>query len=115
VLWNGGISFGGVIAFIYADLLVLPIIDIYRKYYGWKVTGLIVGVFYIAMVLAALLVEFLFQALGLIPSQRGAQIVETSISFNYTTVLNIIFLAIAAFLLVRFFRTGGPKMMSHME
>ena len=115
VLWNGGISFGGVIAFIYADLLVLPIIDIYRKYYGWKVTGLIVGVFYIAMVLAALLVEFLFQALGLIPSQRGAQIVETSISFNYTTVLNIIFLAIAAFLLVRFFKTGGPKMMSHME
>ena len=115
VLWNGGISFGGVIAFIYADLLVLPIIDIYRKYYGWKVTGLIVGVFYIAMVLAALLVEFLFQALGLIPSQRGAQIVETSISFNYTTVLNIIFLAIAAFLLVRFFKTGGPRMMSHME
>jgi len=115
VLWNGGISFGGVIAFIYADLLVLPIIDIYRKYYGWKVTGLIVGVFYIAMVLAALLVEFLFQALGLIPSQRSAQIVETSISFNYTTVLNIIFLAIAAFLLVRFFKTGGPKMMSHME
>ena len=115
VLWNGGISFGGVIAFIYADLLVLPIIDIYRKYYGWKVTSLIVGVFYIAMVLAALLVEFLFQALGLIPSQRSAQIVETSISFNYTTVLNIIFLAIAAFLLVRFFRTGGPKMMSHME
>src|SRR5207302_7284538 len=46
VLWNGGISFGGVIAFIYADLIVLPIIDIYRKYYGWKVTGLIVAVFY---------------------------------------------------------------------
>jgi uncharacterized membrane protein YraQ (UPF0718 family) len=115
VLWNGGISFGGVIAFIYADLLVLPIIDIYRKYYGWKVTGLIVGVFYIAMVLAALFVEFLFQALGLIPSQRSAKIVEMSISFNYTTVLNIIFLAIAAFLLVRFFRTGGPKMMAHME
>jgi uncharacterized membrane protein YraQ (UPF0718 family) len=115
VLWNGGISFGGVIAFIYADLLVLPIIDIYRKYYGWKVTGLIVGVFYVAMVLAALLVELLFEALGLIPSHRAAQIVEMSISFNYTTVLNIIFLAIAALLLVRFFRTGGPKMMSHME
>jgi uncharacterized membrane protein YraQ (UPF0718 family) len=115
VLWNGGISFGGVIAFIYADLLVLPIIDIYRKYYGWKVTGLIVGVFYIAMVIAALLVELLFEALGLIPSHRAAQIVEMSISFNYTTVLNIIFLAIAALLLVRFFRTGGPKMMAHMK
>ncbi len=115
VLWNGGISFGGVIAFIYADLIVLPIIDIYRKYYGWKVTGLIVAVFYVAMALAALLIEFLFQLLGLIPSQRSAQIVETSISFNYTTVLNIIFLAIAALLLVRFLRTGGPKMLAHME
>jgi uncharacterized membrane protein YraQ (UPF0718 family) len=114
VLWNGGISFGGVIAFIYADLLVLPIIDIYRKYYGWKVTGLIVGVFYVAMVIAALLVELLFEALGLIPSHRAAKIVEMSISFNYTTVLNIIFLAIAALLLVRFFKTGGPKMLAHM-
>jgi len=115
VLWNGGISFGGVIAFIYADLLVLPIIDIYRKYYGWKVTGLIVGVFYVAMVLAALLVEFLFQALGLIPSQRSAQIVETSISLNYTTVLNVIFLTIAFLLAIRFLKTGGPKMLAHME
>ena len=115
VLWNGGISFGGVIAFIYADLLVLPIIDIYRKYYGWKVTGLIVGVFYVAMVLAALLVEFLFQALGLIPSQRSVQIVETSISLNYTTVLNAIFLAIAFLLAIRFLKTGGPKMLAHME
>ncbi|PYJ65052.1 MAG: hypothetical protein DME76_18840 [Verrucomicrobia bacterium] len=115
VLWNGGISFGGVIAFIYADLLVLPIIDIYRKYYGWKVTGLIVAVFYVAIVLAALLVELLFQALGLIPSERGAQIVETSITFNYTTVLNIVFLAVAAILLVRFFKTGGPRMLAHMD
>lgn len=115
VLWNGGISFGGVIAFIYADLIVLPIIDIYRKYYGWKVAGLIVAVFYIAMAASALAIELLFKALGLIPSQRSAWIVDTSISFNYTTVLNIIFLAIAAILLVRFFKTGGPKMLAHME
>src|SRR5436853_6415551 len=105
VLWNGGISFGGVIAFIYADLLVLPIIDIYRKYYGWKVTGLIVGVFYIAMVIAALLVEFIFRTLGLVPSHRSARIVEASITFNYTTVMNIIFLAIAIWLVIRFFKT----------
>jgi hypothetical protein len=115
VLWNGGISFGGVIAFIYADLLVLPIIDIYRKYYGWKVTWLIAAVFYIAMVVAALVVEFLFQVAGLIPSHRTARIVEMSISFNYTTVLNVVFLVIAALLLVRFFKTGGPKMLAHME
>jgi uncharacterized protein len=115
VLWNGGISFGGVIAFIYADLIVLPIIDIYRKYYGWKTAILIVGVFYTAMVGAALIVEFLFQGLGLIPQHRAAQIVETSITFNYTTVSNIIFLALAAFLVVRFLTTGGPKMMAHMD
>jgi len=115
VLWNGGISFGGVIAFIYADLLVLPIIDIYRKYYGWRVAGLIVAVFYVAMFVAALLVEFVFDVFGLIPSHRSAQVVEMSISFNYTTVLNITFLAVAALLLIRFFRTGGPKMMAHME
>src|SRR6266851_9628144 len=115
VLWNGGISFGGVIAFIYADLIVLPIIDIYRKYYGWKTALLIVGVFYIAMVGAALIVEFLFQGLGLIPQHRAARIIETSITFNYTTVLNIVFLAIAAFLVVRFLTTGGPKMMAHMD
>src|SRR5437868_5522961 len=115
VLWNGGISFGGVIAFIYADLIVLPIIDIYRKYYGWKVAALIVGVFYTAMVGAALIVELLFQGLGLIPKQHAARIVETSITFNYTTVLNIVFLALAAFLVVRFLKTGGPKMMAHMD
>ena len=115
VLWNGGISFGGVIAFIYADLIVLPIIDIYRKYYGWRVAGAVVAVFYAAMVLAALLIEFIFGLLGLIPLHRSAQIVQTSISFNYTTVLNIIFLVIAALLLFRFFRTGGPKMLAHME
>jgi len=115
VLWNGGISFGGVIAFIYADLIILPIIDIYRKYYGWKVTAFIVGIFYIAMAGAALIIEFLFNLLGLIPQQRSFQIVETSITFNYTTVLNIIFLAIAAFLVVRFLRTGGPKMMAQMD
>src|SRR5216110_1740313 len=115
VLWNGGISFGGVIAFIYADLIVFPIINIYRKYYGWKVTALIVAVFYIAMALAALIVEFLFSLLRLIPQHRSAQIVETTISLNYTTMLNVLFLAIAAFLLGRFFRTGGPKMLAHMD
>jgi uncharacterized protein len=115
VLWNGGISFGGVIAFIYADLIVLPIIDIYRKYYGWKTALLIVAVFYIAMVGAALIVEFVFHFLGLIPHHRSAQVVEMSISFNYTAVLNIVFLIIAAFLIVRFLRTGGPKMLAHMD
>jgi uncharacterized protein len=115
VLWNGGISFGGVIAFIYADLLVLPILDIYRKYYGWHVTGLIFGGFYVAMTVAALIIEWLFQTLGLIPAHRNAQVVEMSISFNYTTVLNIVFLTVATFLVIRFLKTGGPKMLRHMD
>src|SRR5438105_9714706 len=83
VLWNGGISFAGVIAFIYADLIVLPIIDIYRKYHGWKTALLIVSVLSIAMVGAALIVEFLFQGVGFIPQHRAARIVETSIIVNY--------------------------------
>jgi uncharacterized membrane protein YraQ (UPF0718 family) len=115
VLWNGGISFGGVIAFIYADLIILPIIDIYRKYYGWKIACLIIAVFYVAMAVAALIVEFVFHLFGLIPRQRAAQVVESSITFNYTSVLNIIFLAIAVFLVVRFLRTGGQKMLAHMD
>ena len=115
VLWNGGISFGGVIAFIYADLIVIPILDIYRKYYGWKMSSFILVTFYGTMTVAALVIEFLFQILGLIPSQRSARVVEASITFNYTTVLNIIFLVLAALLLVRFFSTGGADMLRMMS
>jgi uncharacterized protein len=115
VLWNGGISFGGVIAFIYADLIVLPTINIYRKYYGWKATAFIVGIFYFAMAAAALIIESVFRILGLIPQERTTQVVEASISLNYTTVMNIIFLMVAGFLVIRFLKTGGPKMLAHMD
>src|SRR5882757_3614212 len=107
VLWNGGISFGGVIAFIFADLIVLPILNIYRKYYGWRMAAFLFGTFYAAMVGAALIVEFLFGALGLVPAQRQARMVEASLSWNYTTWLNLLFLAVSALLLWRFFTTGG--------
>jgi uncharacterized membrane protein YraQ (UPF0718 family) len=113
VLWNGGISFGGVIAFIYADLIVLPIINIYRKYYGWKATAFVVGIFYLAMATAAVIIESVFRILGLVSQERKAQFVEASISFNYTTVLNIISLLVAGFLVIRFLKTGGPKMLAH--
>ncbi len=63
---------------------------------------------------AGLVVEFVFQLLGLVPHERSAKIVEASISFNYTTVLNILFLILAALLLVRFFKTGGPDMLRMM-
>jgi uncharacterized membrane protein YraQ (UPF0718 family) len=115
VLWNGGISFGGVVAFIFADLIVLPILDIYRKYYGWRMMWFILGTFYVAMAGGALAVEFLFQAAGWIPQQRNAQIVEAAVTLNYTTILNGIFLVLAALLLFRFFRTGGPEMLRHMK
>jgi uncharacterized protein len=115
VLWNGGISFGGVIAFIFADLIVLPILNIYRKYYGLRVAGFLLVTFYAAMVGAALVVEVAFQAAGLVPEERNAKIVEASVTWNYTTVLNIIFLALAAVLVWRFVRTGGLPMLRMME
>ena len=115
VLWNGGISFGGVVSFIFADLIVLPILNIYRRYYGLKMTGAIFGIFYASMVLAALAVEFAFQALGLLPRERHAEVLEAAFQWNYTTFLNIAFLLLAALLIVRFLRTGGPKMLSRMN
>lgn len=115
VLWNGGISFGGVVAFLFADLIVLPILDIYRKYYGLKVSAFLLMIFYASMSAAALAVEFIFGALHLIPENRHVQIMEEAIRWNYTTVLNIIFLVLAAVLVVRFLRTGGPAMLRMMS
>ncbi len=115
VLWNGGISFGGVIAFLFADLIILPILDIYRKYYGLKVAALLFAVFYASMSGAALAVEFLFRALHLIPAHGHARIMEESIRWNYTTVLNILFLLVTTVLLLRFLKTGGPAMLKMMD
>jgi len=114
VLWNGGISFGGVISFIFADLIIIPILVIYRKYYGTKMMLAILGIFYATMVLGGYIIEFLFGALGLIPAERTAKVAEAGITWNYTTVLNIIFLLLAAALLVRFFRSGGAAMLKMM-
>ncbi|MFE4817689.1 permease [Streptomyces sp. NPDC056704] len=114
VLWKGGISFGGVVAFIFADLLILPILNIYRKYYGLRMTGFLLVTFYAAMVLAGYVVEFLFGGLGLIPDQADATIPMEGVSWNYTTWLNIAFLLLAAALVWRFLRTGGPAMLRMM-
>ncbi len=114
VLWQGGISFGGVISFIFADLIIIPILIIYRKYYGTRMMLVLLGTFYATMVLAGYAVEFLFTGLGLVPAERTAKVAETAIQWNYTTVLNIIFLLLAAALLVRFARTGGPAMLRMM-
>ncbi|MGH6890421.1 MAG: permease [Rhizomicrobium sp.] len=115
VLWNGGISFGGVVAFIFADLIILPVLDIYRKYYGWKMMLFLFATFYAAMAIAALVVEGVFGLFGLIPSEHRARILEAGIGWNYTTWLNIVFLLIGAVLLWRFFTTGGPRMLAMMS
>jgi hypothetical protein len=115
VLWNGGSSFGGVLAFLYADLIVLPILDIYRKYYGVRMSLFLLGALYAAMAGTAIVVEFLFQALHLIPAERHARVMEAAIRWNYTTVLNLVFLAVAGLLIWRFFTTGGPKMAAGMD
>jgi uncharacterized membrane protein YraQ (UPF0718 family) len=115
VLWNGGISFGGAIAFIFADLIILPILNIYRKYYGWKMTGFLFATFYAAMAGAALIVELIFGALGLVPAQRNARVVDAAITWDYTTWLNIAFLILAGLLVWRFFTTGGLAMLRMMN
>ena len=115
VLWNGGISFGGVVAFLFADLIVLPILDIYRRYYGLKIGVFLLVVFYVSMAAASLVVEFLFGMLHIIPKQHNARIVEEAIRWNYTTWLNIVFLTLAALLVWRFLRTGGPEMLRMMN
>jgi uncharacterized protein len=115
VLWNGGISFGGVISFIFADLIIVPILLIYRKYYGTRMMLVILGTFYLTMVVAGYLVEALFALLHLTPTTRNATVLEPSISWNYTTFLNLVFLVVAAALTWRFFRTGGRPMLAMMN
>src|SRR5436309_4073410 len=114
VLWNGGISFGGVISFIFADLIVLPILNIYRKYYGGKVSLFLFVTFYATMAVAGFVVDVVFDALGLVPTSRNAKVVEAHVSLNYTTILNVLFLLLAAVLMIRFFKTGGPAMLRAM-
>ena len=114
VLYNGGISFGGIVAFVFADLIILPILLIYRKYYGTRMMLVLLGGFYLTMVLGGYVVEVLFGGLGLVPSHGQARVVEEGISWNYTTWLNILALLLTIVLLVRFYRTGGREMLAMM-
>jgi len=116
VLWNGGISFGGVIAFIFADLIILPILNIYRKYYGGRMSLFLLATFYATLVAAGYVVEILFGLLHLIPTgPRHAKVVEASVQLNYTSVLNVAFLVLALVLVIRFLRTGGRDMLKMMN
>jgi uncharacterized membrane protein YraQ (UPF0718 family) len=116
VLWQHGLSFGGVIAFLFGDLIILPIVNIHRKYYGWRAALLLLVLFYAAMAGAALAVEWLFLALHLTPDAHAMRMtMEMAFRWDHTAVLNIVFLAIAAVMLWRFFRSGGAGMLRHMN
>ncbi len=114
VLWKAGISFGGVVAFIFADLLILPILNIYRKYYGARMAAVILAAFYTAMVATGYLAEAVFGGLGLVPARAAAKVTQTAVSFDYTTWLDLVSVVLAVVLLVRCARTGGFAMLRMM-
>ena len=117
VLWNGGISFGGVLAFIFADLIILPVLDIYRRYYGLRMAGFLLVTLSAAMIAAGLVVGFAFEWLGLVPQGRHAKVETASAAFGWgtTTFLDLAALCVSAALVWRFFRTGGGPMLRMME
>lgn len=100
VLWGSGIGFGGVLSFLYADLIVLPLLDVYRRTYGWKMAAYIAGVFYITMVLSGLVMEFCFSAAGLVPPRVAAHAENMHFAFDVTFFLNLLSVAVAVALLV---------------
>lgn len=115
VLWQGGISFGGVVSFIFADLIILPILDIYRKYYGWKMMSYIFVTFYITMAVAGYAIELLFSLFHIIPTDRNITVFTAGIQWNYTSWLNTIFLLVAAILVYFFIKNGGLPMLKMMD
>jgi uncharacterized membrane protein YraQ (UPF0718 family) len=114
LLWSHGISFGGVISFIYADLIVIPIMIIYGKYYGVRAAAWITGIFYVSMVLAGIIVDLIFSGLGWIPrGERPPSAIEhANIIWNYTSWLDIIAAAFAGWFLFLHFRSR-PRQHTH--
>jgi hypothetical protein len=115
VLWRGGISFGGAIAFIFADLIILPIVNIHRKYYGGQVSLYLFAISFVTMALAGLVVGATFEALAAAPTNRNITAFDTTVSWNYDTFLNVVFLVLIAVMGVRFLRTDGLTMVRMMN
>jgi uncharacterized membrane protein YraQ (UPF0718 family) len=104
LLWSNGISFGGVISFIYGDLIVIPLILIYAKYYGARAASYITVLFYVAMVVAGIVIDLLFNAVGLVPSgpRPVDAVAHAHISWNYTSWLDLAALLLAGWLVYLF-------------
>jgi uncharacterized membrane protein YraQ (UPF0718 family) len=115
VLWNGGISFGGVVSFIFADLIILPIINIHRRYYGGRMSLYLLGTSYVAMSAAGLLVSLVFLAVGWSPPHTTIVVLESRPEWNYTSLLDFLFLVLMVLLAWRFVTTGGPAMLRTMS
>jgi uncharacterized protein len=97
-LWHGGISFGGVISFIFADLIAFPLLLIYRRYYGTRLMLRMLALFWAVMAIAGLTTEGIFRATGLVPERHPSSVAPDRFAWNYTSYLNIAFLAIFALL-----------------
>jgi uncharacterized membrane protein YraQ (UPF0718 family) len=116
LLWSSGATFGGVIAFIYGDLIVLPLVLIYAKYYGAKAALAMTGILFASMVVAGIVVDLLFTALGIVPQSRGSSAVESAqFSWNYTTWLDLAALLVAAALLGVHLRKSKPAHKHHHQ
>jgi hypothetical protein len=116
VLWSGGISFGGVLAFIFADLIIIPIISAYRKYYGWPFAIRITALMYATMATAALVIDLAFRAVGLVPTERPSRDqVFGQLALDYTFVLNVVAFTIFAALFALTMRRGATDPVCHMQ
>src|SRR6185437_343579 len=117
VLWSGGISFAGVLAFLFADLIVLPIVAIYRKYYGTAFALRIVALMFVTMIVAALIVDGLFSVLGLIPTgaRPSRDDIFGTIAVDYKLFLNILGAAVFAALFWLTARRGATDPVCKMK
>jgi hypothetical protein len=93
-LWHGRISFGGVVSFVFADLITLPLLLVYRRYYGGRLTLKLLAIFWTVMSAAGLTVQYLFRAAAIEPTKRPAVVAPTSFHWNYTTYLDVVFLVV---------------------
>jgi uncharacterized membrane protein YraQ (UPF0718 family) len=110
VLWSGGISFAGVIAFVFADLIILPIVAIYRKYYGQRFALEILALMFVTIVIAALATDGLFGILGLVPHARPTRAhIFTGVRVDFTLFANILATAVFAALFALTLRRGAMQ------